>query len=61
MLKTRFQINPGQHLKLLPTIREIIAEGGVSQLYRGEQSPPRQRRRAVRPKGNGSESREGGR
>ncbi|KIY96069.1 2-oxodicarboxylate carrier 2 [Monoraphidium neglectum] len=44
MLKTRFQINPGQHLKLLPTIREIIAEGGVSQLYRGEQSPPRQRR-----------------
>lgn len=35
MLKTRFQINPGSHLKLLPTIREIIAEGGVRQLYRG--------------------------
>ncbi|KAI8468968.1 MAG: mitochondrial carrier domain-containing protein [Monoraphidium minutum] len=35
MLKTRFQINAGGHLRLLPTIREIIAEGGVRQLYRG--------------------------
>jgi hypothetical protein len=35
MLKTRFQINSGSHLRLLPTIRDIIAEGGVKQLYRG--------------------------
>lgn len=42
MLKTRFQINPGGHLRLIPTIKEIIAEGGIKQLYRGEaRSPPR--------------------
>jgi hypothetical protein len=35
MLKTRFQINAGGHLRLIPTIREIVAEGGVKQLYRG--------------------------
>lgn len=35
MLKTRFQINPGAHLRLIPTIRDIIAEGGLKQLYRG--------------------------
>lgn len=35
MLKTRFQINTGEHLKFIPTIREIIKEGGLRQLYRG--------------------------
>eukprot|EP00877_Chromochloris_zofingiensis_P010138 jgi/Chrzof1/5378/Cz16g00190.t1 len=35
MLKTRFQIHKGEHLQLIPTIRDIIREGGVKQLYRG--------------------------
>jgi hypothetical protein len=35
MLKTRFQIHQGARLRLGPTIREILAEGGVKQLYRG--------------------------
>eukprot|EP00882_Tetradesmus_deserticola_P003923 GHRQ01004148.1.p1 GENE.GHRQ01004148.1~~GHRQ01004148.1.p1 ORF type:complete len:311 (+),score=141.45 GHRQ01004148.1:882-1814(+) len=35
MLKTRFQINQGAHLRIIPTVKEIIAEGGVRQLYRG--------------------------
>lgn len=35
MLKTRFQINEGAPMRLLPAIREIIREGGVTQLYRG--------------------------
>jgi len=35
LLKTRFQINTGPRLRMIPTIREIIAEGGFFQLYRG--------------------------
>ncbi|KAG2483083.1 hypothetical protein HYH03_018024 [Edaphochlamys debaryana] len=35
LLKTRFQINPGEPLRLGPTIREILREGGVLQFYRG--------------------------
>ncbi|WIA12686.1 hypothetical protein OEZ85_006327 [Tetradesmus obliquus] len=35
MLKTRFQINQGAHLRIIPTVKEIIAEGGLRQLYRG--------------------------
>lgn len=35
LLKTRFQINPGQPLRLLPTIRDVLREGGVLQFYRG--------------------------
>mmetsp|Transcript_8374 Transcript_8374/g.20855 ORF Transcript_8374/g.20855 Transcript_8374/m.20855 type:complete len:290 (-) Transcript_8374:426-1295(-) len=35
MLKTRFQINTGEPLRIIPTIKEIIKEGGVLQLYRG--------------------------
>ncbi|GLI70454.1 hypothetical protein VaNZ11_015316 [Volvox africanus] len=35
LLKTRFQINPGQPLRLLPTVREVLREGGVLQFYRG--------------------------
>jgi hypothetical protein len=35
MLKTRFQINSGPRMRLLPAVREILAEGGVRQLYRG--------------------------
>ena len=35
MLKTRFQINEGARMRMLPALREIISEGGVRQLYRG--------------------------
>ncbi|KAG2434431.1 hypothetical protein HYH02_012261 [Chlamydomonas schloesseri] len=35
LLKTRFQINPGQPLQLLPTIRDVLREGGFLQFYRG--------------------------
>ncbi len=35
LIKTRFQINQGQRLHILPTLRDIIREGGVLQLYRG--------------------------
>ncbi|GFR45377.1 hypothetical protein Agub_g6753, partial [Astrephomene gubernaculifera] len=35
LMKTRFQINPGQPLRLLPTARDILREGGVRQFYRG--------------------------
>ena len=35
MVKTRFQINTGEKMRILPTMRAIIAEGGVMQLYRG--------------------------
>ncbi|GLC35292.1 hypothetical protein PLESTB_000580300 [Pleodorina starrii] len=35
LLKTRFQINAGQPLRLGPTIREVLREGGVLQFYRG--------------------------
>lgn len=35
MVKTRFQINTGQPMQILPTMRAIVAEGGVRQLYRG--------------------------
>ncbi|KAF8067171.1 msrB [Scenedesmus sp. PABB004] len=35
MLKTRFQIHAGEHLRIIPTIKDIVAEGGVAQLYRG--------------------------
>lgn len=30
-----FQINPGQPLRLGPTVREVLREGGVLQFYRG--------------------------
>jgi solute carrier family 25 2-oxodicarboxylate transporter 21 len=35
MVKTRFQINTGQSMRIIPTMRAIVAEGGVRQLYRG--------------------------
>jgi hypothetical protein len=35
MIKTRFQINEGARLRIIPTIKDIIKEGGVLQLYRG--------------------------
>ncbi len=35
MIKTRFQINTGQRMRVLQTIREVIKEGGVMRLYRG--------------------------
>jgi solute carrier family 25 2-oxodicarboxylate transporter 21 len=35
LIKTRFQINAGERMRLLPTVRAILAEGGVAQLYRG--------------------------
>ena len=35
MVKTRFQINTGAQMRILPTMRAIIQEGGVRQLYRG--------------------------
>ncbi|MEW5306733.1 MAG: hypothetical protein WDW36_009177 [Sanguina aurantia] len=35
LLKTRFQINTGPPMSIIPALREIIREGGVRQLYRG--------------------------
>jgi solute carrier family 25 2-oxodicarboxylate transporter 21 len=35
MVKTRFQINKGQPMQIIPTMRAIVAEGGIRQLYRG--------------------------
>jgi hypothetical protein len=35
LIKTRFQINSGERMRLIPTIRAILQEGGVAQLYRG--------------------------
>eukprot|EP00329_Picozoa_sp_Boothbay-MS584-11_P007537 67954_4 len=35
MVKTRFQINKGEKMRIIPTMRAIVAEGGVRQLYRG--------------------------
>ncbi len=35
MVKTRFQINAGAKMRIIPTMRAIIAEGGMRQLYRG--------------------------
>ena len=35
MVKTRFQINTGERMRIIPTVRAIVAEGGVLQLYRG--------------------------
>lgn len=35
LLKTRFQLNQGQPMRVIPAVREILAEGGVRQLYRG--------------------------
>ena len=35
MVKTRFQINAGEKMRVIPTMRAIVAEGGVRQLYRG--------------------------
>lgn len=35
LLKTRFQIHTGTPLRVLPTLREIVKEGGLVSLYRG--------------------------
>mmetsp|Transcript_2283 Transcript_2283/g.5111 ORF Transcript_2283/g.5111 Transcript_2283/m.5111 type:complete len:283 (+) Transcript_2283:59-907(+) len=35
LLKTRFQINEGKPLKIIPTVKEIFREGGLLQFYRG--------------------------
>ena len=35
MIKTRFQINEGAPMKVIPTAHAIIREGGLRQLYRG--------------------------
>ncbi len=35
LLKTRFQIHSGASLRLIPTLKEIIREGGLMRLYRG--------------------------
>jgi solute carrier family 25 2-oxodicarboxylate transporter 21 len=35
MIKTRFQLSPERSIGVLAGLREVIAEGGVRQLYRG--------------------------